>query len=429
MAKVLFVSSIQIFPPLSGGQLRSAQFVQTLTELGHEVSIYSFTARKETYVNLKSSFFQWSFVQRPVVGICETVNSCFVWGLVQWLFYKFRLPPLWIYLVQSLCPLLGVKHLVEKCDFVVFDFPFVFNDKIARRFAGKVLLNTHNCEFDLFRSGEGHFFKFLSQFLVKLVEQKAVSESDFVACCSELDMARIQFLYENMSETGSRNTAKYAIVPNGVNSKSYLKPKDFNKPQTRIELGYHPTKCCFVFPGSAFGPNQQALNTLRDWVNRDRIRLTELDVEFWIVGSVSEKDFSDPLIKCTGPVSDVKCYLWAADFGINPVQSGSGVNVKMIEFISAGLMVLSTRVGMRGLRLDSESSLLIEQTSFLPMIEKACQMTQDERSQMAMTALDHNRELIDMKASLSKLILDMELSNDEKLVTIDPEISTEKEEL
>lgn len=418
MAKALIVSSIQVFPPLSGGQLRSAQLAQTLAELGHHVDIYSWTARKESYVNFKQDF-----IQHPATGVLEHVNCFFLWGVFQWLFYKLRLPPIWIYLTQKLWVPRRLLSMANQCDLVIFDFPFVFNERLAAQFKGKTLLNTHNCEYDLFQvDDKNQPFKALKSLwlaFVKVIEQRAVSESSFVACCSELDLKRIQSLYDSVLMNEQK--MKYSIIPNGVNSGLYLKPGEFNRAVVRWELGYHPTKRCFVFPGSSFGPNQEGLLALKNWIGSSRNRLSQLGIEFWIIGSVAEKDLSDPLIKCTGPVTDVKPYLWAADFGINPVQSGSGVNVKMIEFISTHLVALSTRVGMRGLRLDSKTSFLIDKDSFLSMIEKACLLTQGEYLQMARSAYEQNKDLIDMKESLFLLSKDMGLSVVKKVATINAE--------
>ena len=51
-------------------------------------------------------------------------------------------------------------------------------------------------------------------------------------------------------------------------------------------------------------------------------------------------------------------YLAAADVAVNPMFSGSGTNIKMFDFMAAGLPVISTPTGARGINL-SESALHI----------------------------------------------------------------------
>ena len=38
----------------------------------------------------------------------------------------------------------------------------------------------------------------------------------------------------------------------------------------------------------------------------------------------------------------------AADIGLNPMEHGSGTNIKLLEYAAAGLVVVSTRFGARG---------------------------------------------------------------------------------
>jgi len=48
-----------------------------------------------------------------------------------------------------------------------------------------------------------------------------------------------------------------------------------------------------------------------------------------------------------------------ADIAINPMFSGSGTNLKMLDYMSAGIPVVSTPVGARGLDTENEVHALI----------------------------------------------------------------------
>jgi hypothetical protein len=52
---ILILSEIQVYPCQSGGQMRTGSFARALAELGHDVSIYSFTGRKKDYLARKKS--------------------------------------------------------------------------------------------------------------------------------------------------------------------------------------------------------------------------------------------------------------------------------------------------------------------------------------------------------------------------------------
>ena len=49
-----------------------------------------------------------------------------------------------------------------------------------------------------------------------------------------------------------------------------------------------------------------------------------------------------------GYVPDLRPVLAAADVAVNPVATGSGSNVKLSEYLAAGLPVVTTPLGLRG---------------------------------------------------------------------------------
>jgi len=58
-------------------------------------------------------------------------------------------------------------------------------------------------------------------------------------------------------------------------------------------------------------------------------------------------------------VPDVSPYLSAASVFINPVRHGAGVNIKMVEAMAAGVAVVTTSVGARGLHWRPGEHLLV----------------------------------------------------------------------
>jgi glycosyltransferase involved in cell wall biosynthesis len=58
-------------------------------------------------------------------------------------------------------------------------------------------------------------------------------------------------------------------------------------------------------------------------------------------------------------VADPVAYLRQASLAVNPAVSGSGVNIKLVEYLSVGVPVVSTTRGMAGLGLDPGQDLLV----------------------------------------------------------------------
>ena len=88
--KILLLSEIQVYPTMSGGQIRTGAFARALAESGHDVSIYAFTGRKKDYVARKKSG-----VTVSASGVNEFIDRRPFFGVCQWFAYKFQLPPLW----------------------------------------------------------------------------------------------------------------------------------------------------------------------------------------------------------------------------------------------------------------------------------------------------------------------------------------------
>lgn len=70
-------------------------------------------------------------------------------------------------------------------------------------------------------------------------------------------------------------------------------------------------------------------------------------------------------VRVLGPVDDLLPLLATADVGLNPVNEGSGINMKLFDFMQCGLPVLSTPFGARGLEgLNATGMLLRERDGF-----------------------------------------------------------------
>jgi glycosyltransferase involved in cell wall biosynthesis len=59
-------------------------------------------------------------------------------------------------------------------------------------------------------------------------------------------------------------------------------------------------------------------------------------------------------------VPDVRPYLAGADVAVNPAVSGSGVNIKVIEYMDAAVPLVSTSLAVEGLPLRAGTDLEVQ---------------------------------------------------------------------
>lgn len=384
--KFLIVSGLQVFPPESGGQLRTSTLAKTLVSLGHEVVIFSLTGRKSDYLKGRTSAFETDLPQ-----LKEYVFRGKFFGLLQFLSYRLGLAPFW---VIWLAPLFKPRELVSqmaKADQIILDFPYLF--KLA---GSPYLLNTHNAEFELYPKDSWQ------SKLIKRYEHRALTMASQVLFCHQGDLEKFQ-------ELGSALVEKSFIVPNGVELKDFV----FNphtRQSVREKLGLNDKHTVFLFTGSQYAPNREAFEYLKQFSEQYKNELEEHHLVILVAGTVSRDLIDRPSFKVLGRVEVMADYFWASDFGLNPVEEGSGTNVKMIEFLAAKLPTLSCAFGARGLEMnDLVEGLIFERNTLFEKMVIASKMSLEQRKTMAQEALEKNRSRIEMKEAL-KLVLCGKLS-------------------
>ncbi|WP_413580671.1 glycosyltransferase family 4 protein [Bdellovibrio sp. HCB288] len=378
MKRILFVSSLQIFPPMSGGQLRSANLCRAFARMGYDVEVYSLTGRKESYLAKQSSF-----TQQPEKHIRETVNMNPILGVIQFLFYRLQLPPLWVtWLLKLLVPA-RLRQSLKEADLVILDFPFL--SPLLKHAQTPVWLNTHNAEFELWGNP-------VVSGLVKRIEVQALKKADRVIFCSEQDRQKFVGVVSDL-------THKSFLVSNGVDASQFAWTSEFRN-CFRQSLGVADKKV-LLFTGSSYQPNQEAFQFLKAFAEENKSTLLELGVLILVVGTVSQEQLNEPHLKVAGRVDDIMPYFAASDFGLNPVILGSGVNVKMIEFMAARLPILSTEFGCRGLDLeDRRNCFVFSRDNLLQTLKQVLAVPEDEIKNLSASALQSNESKVDMTKAL-----------------------------
>jgi len=133
-------------------------------------------------------------------------------------------------------------------------------------------------------------------------------------------------------------------------------------------------KTIFVFIGSWYPPNLESV----EFIISDLSSINK-DYHYFIIGNVADNysrehpNIAVPEnVTMFGTVSDSeKMGIYKlSDFAINPMFSGAGTNIKMIEYMATGLPIISTEFGARGLKF-SKNMLVCSKENFGKTIEFA----------------------------------------------------------
>jgi glycosyltransferase involved in cell wall biosynthesis len=345
--KIVVVSTFPIYPPRGGGQQRVFNLYREIAK-SFDVTVISLV---DSHLNLNRVELAEGFIEiqipkteefLKVERALEQEAGISVTDIA--FLDNYELIPKFISILRD---------EGRDSDFIVSEtiYPYpVISELFSRE---KIVYGSENVEYLLKRNmlKESRVLDKLSKKIFE-VEKSCYLNSKLVISCSELDIKEFKRLY------GSRD--EVVLVPNGVDSKAV----PFIAPSSRVRLkrlyGLKDKKVA-IFIGSCHKPNIEATFEI--------VRLAKLhrDIDFLIIGGldVCFKDSDTPKnLKFLGTLSeeDKLRYLSIADIALNPMLTGSGSNLKMLDYLASGVPTLTTEVGARGINLP-ERSVIIEELS------------------------------------------------------------------
>lgn len=151
---------------------------------------------------------------------------------------------------------------------------------------------------------------------------------------------------------------KIAVIPNGVDTQRFagLSNQHFQDQST-------PKKnSTVIFVGNMeYLPNQEAVRAISSEI-APRVQKEIGSVRFLIVGRKGDIEGARSLsnLEFAGVVDDVAKCLGSSDVAIAPLFHGSGTRLKILEYFSSSLPVVSTSVGVEGLDVENGVNVYIE---------------------------------------------------------------------
>lgn len=251
-----------------------------------------------------------------------------------------------------------VRREVTGSDVVLFSHPWVYAlvADLLDHARQLVVYDAHNVE-GLLRTrllDDGGAGSRIARGVVR-DEHALCHAADLVLACSHEDRLLFERLYDVPC-------GKIRVVANGVFAERIRPAGQAGRDAAKAELGLGAGPVA-LFLGSAYQPNLEAARVIID-----KLALGLPEVTFVIAGGVGEGLRSPAAnVKVTGTLGeDLKLrWLAAADLAVNPMLSGSGTNIKMFDFMAAGLPVLTTPVGARGIDGGAEPPFEVREPAAL----------------------------------------------------------------
>ena len=314
MKKVLVIAPYAYLPFFSGGQKFIAQFLEYL---GNETELTVISV-PENDPSLASSYtllplLKTSFSRYLDRGLIGTIS-----GIVK----------------EK-----GIETVI--CEHPYFAW-LVF--AVKKRTGVKVIVHTHNIEYQRFRSMGKWWWPVLKGY-----EKRSFKKADGIFFITPEDR---NFA---INEWGIEKE-KCLDVPFGIELQQFPADRDTCRKQVADKHGIGSTTTILSFNGLLdYKPNIDALNVILEKINPLLLQQNGFKYKIIISGKRlpasydSLKAWADKNIIFTGFAEDITLYLKATDIFLNPVLSGGGIKTKMVEAIGYGATVISTATGAAGM--------------------------------------------------------------------------------
>ena len=253
-----------------------------------------------------------------------------------------------------------LSKLIKEMDVVVISHPWVFpyvKTEIKNMGRKPILIyDSHNIEYKIKKDilCDTLLGKFLVH-KVKKVERDLIKNCDLIFTCSDEDAQGFSDLY-------GVDKKKILVIPNGASVRDIPFPNTEKRESMQNHFGLEKKPTAVFLASGGYEPNDNAAEYIC-------LKLAPLliDITFVLVGSACDiilNKHSNQLTENTklmGVVSkeDKKGLLYAADLALNPVTKGSGTNIKVFDYLAAGLPLVTTPVGARGIDFTNNEDVVI----------------------------------------------------------------------
>ena len=334
--KICFLSCIgDLMLKDTGGSIRIYYLAKSLAELGHEIHIV-IPGDRET--------LEWT----PRV-IVHKIKGLFPYGVLRFfsaLLGVSRATSLFFY---DLSFILRASPIILKSD--VIQIEGTTSAPLVTLFVRRVLKKPiiADCH-DTFQALRIKYQNTLRKILEIFFEKITYKFANLILTVSEKDK-------EFLIKYGIRHD-RILVIPNGVDTEAFKPSPDTTKVQTCYNL---TDSYKVIFVGNMrYLPNQEAADLITSHI-APKVSSQIGNVKFLMVGRVPPRlptGSSDVVF--TGVVENVAEFLAVSDIAIAPLLQGSGTRLKILEYFSCGLPVVSTAIGAEGLDVEDGVNILIE---------------------------------------------------------------------
>lgn len=333
--KICIISYYDLIKRDTGGSVRTYNLAKNLAAQGNDISII-IPSRKKTLESVNGLRIKRISGRLPF-GILKILSK---------LLGVSNVTSLYLY---DLSFLLRAYQTFHRSEVVQIDTPVPLGAFIAF-FLGKILRRTVVVDsHDAFQALRIEYSSTARRILELLMEKIAYRCATLILTVSQKDQALLA-RYGIMPN-------KTVVVPNGVDI--VTSSQQMSKDEAKNYCGLEGSSTVIFVGNMKYPPNQEAVDLIASKI-APKISKEMGNVMFIMVGRKPSRLPAASNMIFTGVVPNVIQFLSASDVAIAPLLHGSGTRLKILEYLSCGLPVVSTSVGIEGLKVEDGVHLLVE---------------------------------------------------------------------
>jgi glycosyltransferase involved in cell wall biosynthesis len=174
---------------------------------------------------------------------------------------------------------------------------------------------------------------------ISLIERLACKRAKHIVAISEIDRQRLIALYNVDKE-------KITVIP------PYVNLDKFENASSRESTAAKNRKVTVIFHGPYNHPaNREAFDLIINYI-APQVQKRNSNIEFLLAG-MNAPVFEKGNVKFLGFVEDLQGFLRNASIAIVPLLEGTGVKIKVFDYMTAGLPIIATEKALEGIEVEN----------------------------------------------------------------------------
>ena len=341
--KVVYISNKPIYPLIDGGCVAMNQFLKSLLNSGLDVKHFTVSTYKHLYKEGNYPEKLNAIIRTESAFIDTRINP---FSALSYLFKKgcYNIDR---FKSQRFYSLLKNYLKEQKIDIVIFESIYLANyfPLVKKYSSAKIIVRSHNVEFLIWERLANNETSFFKKFYLKKLAK-------------DLKKAELQILNKIDAIAFISNEDEKTLKKLGIKTNSTTIPISIQSAQQQSNYNTNS----FFFIGSMnWLPNIETVKHLIQTIFPE-IRKTIPDAKLYIAGSSMPEEFQTSIeagIEIVGYVDSISDFMISKGIMLVPIQSGSGVKIKIIEGMNFGVPILTTPLGIEGIALENGKDVLI----------------------------------------------------------------------